>query len=226
MLFLAVFCGMMAEYKLEHIVEQNREKQYIKSFIENIKSDTISLQMFIKLGKQKEKGLDSLLQISKDSISTSSSRKLFYTWSIRTLSSIPTFSRNDATSSQLRNSGGYRLIQKKGVADTLTTYDEFSKLTSIQAQYYSDYFNQINSIWHQIVNLTVIYDTSYFHNGAFTDKELPVLVIEPQQKLLFNNKIIYFSGVLKNYNQILQAMLDYAKRIIPFLQKKYGLKNA
>ena len=225
MLFLAVFCGMLAEYQLEHIVEHNKEKQYIKSFIQNIKSDTASLQIFIKLGKQKEKGLDSLLIISKESITTPQIRKLFYKWSFRTLSTIPTFSSNDATSSQLRNSGGYRLIQRKGVADSLTTYDEFNKLVTIQAGYYSNYFNQINSIWQEMIDLTVLQDTSYFKTGAFTNKELPALVIEPKQKLLFNNKIIYFSGVLKNYDQILQLMLDYATRIIPFLQKKYDLEN-
>jgi len=29
MLFLAVFCGFLAEYKLEHIIEHQREEQYI-----------------------------------------------------------------------------------------------------------------------------------------------------------------------------------------------------
>src|SRR5262249_37129279 len=32
MLFLAVFCGFLAENWREHIVENNREKQYIRSF--------------------------------------------------------------------------------------------------------------------------------------------------------------------------------------------------
>ncbi|MDQ3552516.1 MAG: hypothetical protein M3413_13430, partial [Bacteroidota bacterium] len=40
MLFLAVFLGFLAEYQLEHIVENNREEQYIKSFIEDLKADT------------------------------------------------------------------------------------------------------------------------------------------------------------------------------------------
>ncbi|HMG69294.1 MAG TPA: hypothetical protein VK588_16465 [Chitinophagaceae bacterium] len=32
MLFLAVFCGFLAENWREHIVDQEREKQYVKSF--------------------------------------------------------------------------------------------------------------------------------------------------------------------------------------------------
>ena len=31
MLFLAVFCGFLAEYQLEHKIEKDREKQYIKT---------------------------------------------------------------------------------------------------------------------------------------------------------------------------------------------------
>src|SRR6187401_54015 len=33
MLFFAVFCGMLAEYKLEHIIEHQREKKYIRSIM-------------------------------------------------------------------------------------------------------------------------------------------------------------------------------------------------
>ncbi len=29
MLFLAVFCGFLAEYQLEHVIENNREKQFM-----------------------------------------------------------------------------------------------------------------------------------------------------------------------------------------------------
>ena len=40
MLFLAVFCGFLAEYQLEHLIEKNRAKQYIHSLYEDLKTDT------------------------------------------------------------------------------------------------------------------------------------------------------------------------------------------
>ena len=43
MLFLAVFCGFLAEYKLEHTIEHSREKQFITTLIEDLKSDTAQL---------------------------------------------------------------------------------------------------------------------------------------------------------------------------------------
>ena len=44
MLFLAVFCGMLAEYKLEHIIEHQREKKYIHSLIKDVELDIAALQ--------------------------------------------------------------------------------------------------------------------------------------------------------------------------------------
>src|SRR6185369_2188259 len=39
MLFLAVFCGFLAEYQLEHKIEKDREVQYIRSLYEDLKEN-------------------------------------------------------------------------------------------------------------------------------------------------------------------------------------------
>ncbi len=40
MLFLAVFCGFLAEYQLEHIIENHKEKQYVESMIADMREDS------------------------------------------------------------------------------------------------------------------------------------------------------------------------------------------
>ena len=40
MLFLAVFCGFLAEYQLEHKIEKERAKKYMYDMVENLKYDT------------------------------------------------------------------------------------------------------------------------------------------------------------------------------------------
>jgi len=47
MLFLAVFCGFLAEYKLEHTIENQREKKYVYSLIEDLKADTADLESYV-----------------------------------------------------------------------------------------------------------------------------------------------------------------------------------
>ena len=42
MLFLAVFCGFLAEYRLEHMIEKDRENQYmLSSMIKDLEHDLV-----------------------------------------------------------------------------------------------------------------------------------------------------------------------------------------
>ncbi|HJS54003.1 MAG TPA: hypothetical protein VJ765_05645, partial [Chitinophagaceae bacterium] len=36
MLFLAVFCGFLAEYQLEHKIEKDKERQYIQNLLDDL----------------------------------------------------------------------------------------------------------------------------------------------------------------------------------------------
>jgi hypothetical protein len=48
MLFLAVFCGFLAEYQLEHKIEKDRGKIYMKNLLEDLKTDTSIYSNFEK----------------------------------------------------------------------------------------------------------------------------------------------------------------------------------
>src|SRR5678810_1108541 len=60
MLFLAVFCGFFAEYQLEHTIEHQREKEYIRSMIEDAKTDTANIHAAIDFNLTRISRLDSL----------------------------------------------------------------------------------------------------------------------------------------------------------------------
>src|SRR5678810_278991 len=65
MLFLAVFCGFLAEYQLEHKIEKDREKQYIISMIKELEADTAQLKNVLK-DSVRVHGIDlSLIHISE-----------------------------------------------------------------------------------------------------------------------------------------------------------------
>jgi len=46
MLFLAVFCGFLAENQREHLVEHNRAKDYARALIQDLKSDTANINQY------------------------------------------------------------------------------------------------------------------------------------------------------------------------------------
>jgi hypothetical protein len=54
MLFLAVTLGFFVENQREHLVEQQREKQFIRSLFNDIKADTTNLVRIINARTAKE----------------------------------------------------------------------------------------------------------------------------------------------------------------------------
>src|SRR4026209_843459 len=63
MLFLAVFCGFLAENIREHQVERTREKQFIRGLVEDLAEDTSTLSGIVTELDQNVQRMDSLMQI-------------------------------------------------------------------------------------------------------------------------------------------------------------------
>jgi hypothetical protein len=59
MLFLAVFCGFMAENQREHMVENQREKKYMQSLASDLAADTLRLSNILQQRISRTKMLDS-----------------------------------------------------------------------------------------------------------------------------------------------------------------------
>jgi hypothetical protein len=63
MLFLAVFCGFLAENFREHQVERHREKEYMASLYQDLKTDTINLSGLLKNKMNEVANYDSVFDI-------------------------------------------------------------------------------------------------------------------------------------------------------------------
>src|SRR6478736_4232986 len=81
MLFLAVFCGFLAENLREHFIENKRENQFIRSYIEDLKTDLNTLNLQIPLFKEKINKIDSLVNcLSQASPTKGSNKSYLYFW--------------------------------------------------------------------------------------------------------------------------------------------------
>lgn len=74
MLFLAVFCGFLAEYELEYTLERDRAKELSKSFYQELVSDSGTAAEKIKNRLREEAALNYLVHYFKDSSLTSVSK--------------------------------------------------------------------------------------------------------------------------------------------------------
>ncbi len=120
MLFLAVFCGFLAEYQLEHIIENNKEKQYIKSFAEDLEADNAYMEKRLAVLDDKIKKADSLVYLFSNGDKTEVVNDIYY--HLRSIGRHNPFDVNDRTIVQLRNAGGMRLISNKSVSDSMVNY--------------------------------------------------------------------------------------------------------
>ena len=122
MLFLAVFCGFLAEYQLEHKIEHDREKQFMITMAEDLKSDTARLNRLIKLRKSRIRKLDTLFHIIASDEYITNGRKVYELYEFPYWD-ILRFFPSDRTMQQLKNGGNLRLIRKRNVSDALIKYD-------------------------------------------------------------------------------------------------------
>ena len=122
MLFLAVFCGFLAEYQLEHTIEHQREKQFIGSMIEDLKSDTLSLNTAIQQSFNQIRGKDTfILMMDQEKWTPAEVNKLYdLHWNYLGYTHEVFFSKRTIT--QLFNAGGLRMIRNKLASDSITLY--------------------------------------------------------------------------------------------------------
>jgi len=120
MLFLAVFCGFLAEYSLEHKIEKDRERQYIRSFVEDLEADIVGLNTRIAYCQLTIKRADSAILVLNDPDLEKKAADIYYF--LRWMHRSDLFSVNDRTVIQLRNAGGMRLVSSKVVSDSVVSY--------------------------------------------------------------------------------------------------------
>src|SRR4030095_11613239 len=121
MLFLAVFCGFLAENQREHMVEHQREKQFVKSLIVDIQNDVKLIDQQNAFNKEKIEKADSLIEMLNDPAAIAThSNELYYLGRIAQRTVV--FAYNDRTIEQMKNSGGFRLIRNKEEVEKIMDY--------------------------------------------------------------------------------------------------------
>ena len=129
MLFLAVFCGFLAEYQLEHKIEKDRAKEYASLLIEDLKSDSAYVEQLMFLQNFKIKQADSLLiLLNSDKYSTDNYNLVYHFNHVGTFIDFkPAFPVNF---DQMKNSGSLRYIRNKKLAGQLSALNRQMEITA------------------------------------------------------------------------------------------------
>ena len=121
MLFLAVFCGFMAENLREHKVEHIRAKEFSKSLVKDLENDTIAINTQKKTAQTFIAISDSLLRLSNTKLDGPNAVAFsFYT---RFMYWTAPLNWNRATFEQIKNSGSLRYFRNQQLLEKLMKYD-------------------------------------------------------------------------------------------------------
>lgn len=131
MLFLAVFCGFLAEYKLEHTIEHQRAKTYAGNLLDELKKDTARLTSLMKTASATSGQLDSLAMLIKHPGNQAVTPGMLYYYADNVLN-VTYFSSQNSTLEQLKNSGSLRLM-KINVGQMISEYDK--KIRELEKEY-------------------------------------------------------------------------------------------
>lgn len=237
MLFLAVFCGFLAENQREHMVERHREKEYIVSMVEDLKNDSSFLSLSVaKLIPYHLKWLDSTVHLFKAPDLTGKDRLIYQAFMIGTAWAY-NFHPTERTLSQL-HSEGFHLIRKKDATNIINELESQYKIFNAQIRTFSEGLqNDIDlSAWvfaDRVVTDQV--DSTAFQN--FSDSatvQLKLSDIPGLARINVENKegIKSYIEKLKRYSFYLQygikggqiVLLREIRKAISILRKEYQLE--
>ena len=149
MLFLAVFCGFMAENKREKIVEQHRAKDYANSLYDDIVLDRDELFRGINQTRFMIGAIDSLVALSERININGSVPGLFYYYG-RFATSTFRIDWSKSTIDQLIQSGNLRYFRNKDLVNSINFYyymqgiiNEQNRMDMMQRDKVMDYRNQM-----------------------------------------------------------------------------------
>ncbi len=126
MLFLAIFCGFLAENYRESLSAQKIEKEYILSLVDDLKTDTANLGLYINFRKEKSVLMDSLARMMLSENRGSMGNQIYFL--ARQVFNEQAFFYSDGTMQQLKNAGNLRLIGKRNVVNELLKYEKKVKV--------------------------------------------------------------------------------------------------
>jgi hypothetical protein len=221
MLFLAVTLGFFVENQREHYVEHQRELQYMRSMVEDLKLDTTELTGHIRMRIERDEMLDSLVYLLTQTNIRENGNSIYYIG--RIVSPPISFFPNDRTIQQLKSAGGLRLIRDMDISNSIMAYDRKMR----QSVFELGDEQQVRGEYRLSANK--IFSGQVFHE-MMKNKGIKRPIGNPalfsEDKALLNEFIMetqYLEKVNQKQAARAQELVDQARKLIADIVKGYHL---
>ena len=220
MLFIAITLGFFVENYRGVLVDRQKEKEIIASFINDLETDIKELDIVIQRRETREVRIDSIIYILNNGLQDDYGKDLYYY--ARYLPRPAVFWANNTTNEELKYSGNFILIKNQKIIDTLLEYnDNFIFIDFIKER--EEYlvrrlFDQINVMFDPMVfDEMNVYDIEFIYpsgNPKINSKNQDVIKV-------FLSNLHYVKTV--NVGQLghLKKHQKKAKEILNFMKEEY-----
>ena len=224
MLFLAVFCGFLAEYQLEHKIERDRERQFIVSLSADLKNDIIKIDEHIERENIAIALLDTLCRfLDTPAIARQSGDIIYYAARVGPRSA--PFVNNSRTYDQLMNSGGFRLINKSATSNRIMDYySQFPWLRLLEGIYNRE-FDAYKEVAAKIID-PGIYRRQENPDGTInrsTDNP-PLLSYDASRLKEMEFFAVQMNGSRRSLIPLIKELRKSALGLLKYLQENYHLE--
>ncbi len=216
MLFLAVFCGFLAENQREHYVESRRAKEYANSLLSDMKLDTAEIGGGIRQNAFMISTFDSCISIGKKSIDKPGVSGKFYYYS-RFSSNGYSIDWNKSTLTQLVQSGNLRYFKNKDMVNKINKYHSLQGIMGVNNETDNLNRNKIIEIRSRLLA------TKYYEAFALLSisKEMKGHIPNPIVDSLMLQQLSLKTGSTGIMEEFLNNLLERKARNKRFVEELY-----
>ncbi|HEX4372922.1 MAG TPA: hypothetical protein VHZ50_06430 [Puia sp.] len=225
MIFLAVTLGFFAEQMRESFAEHSRETEFMRSMLEDLKTDTAGINLFYERSNIVISQIDSLMYLIKSPDRNNYGQRMYYLARVIT-TGLGRFILRDRTYEEMKSSGSLRLVNDDVLSDSISKYyatqTEFKEQAELQLSRMANYTDFA----------TRLFDGYIFQQML---QRHPYKVIPPQgnPQLLTNDagttnqyvgSLHYFSALIIINSSRAKMKIGSSTDLIKLIQKKYHLQ--
>jgi len=229
MLFLAVFCGFLAENQREHYVEKLRAKNYASTMIEDLKKDIKEVEDMNRECLAVLNAFDSIKATIYEGAVDNKVRGSFYYFS-RIGSIVPLISWNKATLTQVIQSGSLRYFTNSELVNKISYY--YASATQIDGQQETDrrFREKTVELRNKVLNNFQFSRYAGFNISSDNLEDsllvfrVPLQTNEPNLLNEYANSFENRRATLRNLtSKYFPDLIATAKELIEILRKEYHL---
>ncbi len=222
MIFLAVTMGFFAETIRESISDNAKGKEYIRAFVQDLRTDTGNFSNLIRYDEKKVLVLNNLFPcfdtIEKDQRSAPC---LVPIVKGSLISKGPIFT--DGTMQQLKNAGGLRLLKEED-KDSIIVYDRVAKACqNFQSTAFQESQDNVRNTYSMLGNFKA--DLILSPDSAKCDVEIPALLSDDKTLInKFFNDLAFYKKATINQLRVVKDLKKRGTGLIKYFENKYNLE--